>query len=282
MRSIGIPVADRPECVIALDVAFSLAQTLKADINGYHIVPNRRVSKSLDLQNLQPEAWPDITEVEAKAAAESARKLFESMADSYQYKVTSKHGTTNSPHAIFKDKSGSPEKLIPLFGPVNDMLVVSRPKSKGNNKAAIIMMSALLYTATPVMVLPQKKIKPKMKRIAIAWNNGRAEGILTRAMVPVLQAADEVVFITEGKDHQEGPSAKEMMDFLKAYGIKSRLKRITGKKTAESLVSTAKAEKADIMLCGAYSRGRTRQVLFGGVTQHLLTKTDFPVVLLHV
>ena len=43
MRSIGIPVADRPECVIALDVAFSLAQTLKADINGYHIVPNRRV-----------------------------------------------------------------------------------------------------------------------------------------------------------------------------------------------------------------------------------------------
>lgn len=282
MRSIGIPVADRPECVIALDVAFNLAQTLNADINGYHIVPNRRVSKSLDLQNLQPDAWPDITEVEAKAAAESARKLFESMAETYEYKVANKHGTANAPHAVFKDKSGSPEKLIPLFGPVNDMLVVSRPKSKGNNKAAIIMMSALMHTATPVMVLPQKKIKPNMKRIAIAWNNGRAEGLLTRAMVPVLQAAEDVVFITEGKDHHDGPTAKDMMSFLSAYGIKPRLKRLTAKNTAESLVSAAKAEKADIMLCGAYSRGRTRQLLFGGVTQHLLTKTDFPIVLLHV
>ena len=42
MRLILVPVANRPECRVALDAAFGLASALHADVAGYHIRPEHR------------------------------------------------------------------------------------------------------------------------------------------------------------------------------------------------------------------------------------------------
>ena len=47
MRVIFIPVADRPECARALQVAFKLGQQLDANICGCHIRPHSRSDVSL-------------------------------------------------------------------------------------------------------------------------------------------------------------------------------------------------------------------------------------------
>ncbi|MEL6870668.1 MAG: hypothetical protein AAFO81_12795, partial [Pseudomonadota bacterium] len=45
MRSIVVPVADRPECAKALTTAFLMAQALSANVCGYHIRPHRLEAK---------------------------------------------------------------------------------------------------------------------------------------------------------------------------------------------------------------------------------------------
>lgn len=284
MRSIGIPVANREECVVALEVAFKLGKALNSDIVGYHMRPNRNEAAKIDFSALlgsTATAWPAVDEKTAQEAAVSAQKLFADMAGQYGYELSSKRGSPGRPVALYRETVGAPDKLIPIFGPSNDMMVVSRPRKNGGVKAWVIMMSALLDSPVPVLVLPQKKVEIRCKRVAIAWNRGRAENLLLHLSLPLLQAADDVVFISEGKDHQHGPSEKDMCDYLRAHGIKARTRKVAGASTGKALVQAAQEEKADVLMSGAYSKGRLRQMIFGGVTEYLLTGTDFPVLLMH-
>jgi nucleotide-binding universal stress UspA family protein len=47
------------------------------------------------------------------------------------------------------------------------------------------------------------------------------------------------------------------------------------------LESAYRDADADLIVMGAYSRNRYRQLVFGGVTEHMLFKTDLPVLMLH-
>ena len=288
MRSIGIPVADREECVVALDVAFNLGERLGSDIIGYHMRPTKQEGGKIDLSGLWGSgglahtAWPVEDESKEQAAAVSAHRLFTDMAGKHGYEIATRRGSPEKPRALYREKVGAPDKLIPLFGPTNDLMVVSRPRKNGGVKAWVIMMSALLDSPVPVLILPQKKVKLDCSRIAIAWNRGRSEALLVHATLPMLKAADDVVFISEGKDHKHGPSEKDMCDYLQGHGIKARARRINGADTAKTLMKAVQEEKADVLLSGAYTRGRLREMIFGGVTEHLVTGTDFPVILLHV
>ncbi len=285
MRTIAVPVANRPECAVALDVAFALGATLGSDVIGYHIRPNRRESKELDLHSLVDTAgaWPAESEAQISKAAISAKELFSEMAQGYSMELAAKLGTPAAPKAVFREKLGSADKLFPFIGPVSDLMVVSRPKKGGGKKASIIMMSALMNTSSPVLILPQKRVRIDFERIAIAWNNGQTESLLVHGLLPLLKAAKDVVLITEGSNHQFGASASDMTQYLKAHGVKARRKQVTATNTADTLVKTAKEEKAGMLVCGAYTRrSLTSQRLFGGVTQHLLSGSDFPVIMMHV
>lgn len=287
MRSIGIPVANREECVVALDVAFKLGKSLGSDILGYHMRPNRDEAARIDLASLMGGGglggarWPLQDEAATSEAAIGAGKLFEEMARQHSYLCAAKRGSPGKPHAVYRETVGSPDKLIPLFGPTNDLMVVSRPRKNGGVKAWVIMMSSLLDSPVPVLVLPQKKVDIDCKRIAIAWNRGRAENLLVHLCLPLLRQAEDVVFICAGRDPRHGPAEKDMIDYLKGHGIKARARRTTGADSGKALIQAAQAEKAGVLLSGAYTRGRLREMIFGGVTEYLVTDTDFPVILLH-
>ena len=140
-----------------------------------------------------------------------------------------------------------------------------------------------MNTSSPVLILPQKRVRIDFERIAIAWNNGQTESLLVHSLLSLLKSAKDVVLITEGGNHQFGASASDMIQYLKAHGVKARRKQVTATNTADALVKTAREEKAGMLVCGAYTRrSLTSQRLFGGVTQHLLSGSDFPVIMMHV
>ncbi|MEX2366672.1 MAG: hypothetical protein WD601_08710, partial [Pseudohongiellaceae bacterium] len=103
MRSIAIPVADRSECELALEVAFNLGKSLAADVVGYHMRP-----RPIDLQDvpidmaslwgaggLSPMAWPGDEDKAIVRKAEQARKLFTSAAGRHDYDIANRLGTLN-------------------------------------------------------------------------------------------------------------------------------------------------------------------------------------------
>ena len=170
---------------------------------------------------------------------------------------------------------------MPSLGGMSDLIVVSRAPERGGEKAWIVLTSAVLESMRPVLVLPQKPSGTSARRIAIAWNRGPTETLALHAALPLVKAADDVVLLTVGQGRGRGSTPEQIRRWLGRHGVESRSKRLDHTNEALALVESARAEGADVLLSGAYTRGRFREMVFGGVTEYLIAKSDMPVVLMH-
>jgi nucleotide-binding universal stress UspA family protein len=48
-----------------------------------------------------------------------------------------------------------------------------------------------------------------------------------------------------------------------------------------NILAEARAQGADLLIKGAYTQSRLRQMIFGGATQHVLSAAELPVLLTH-
>ena len=144
------------------------------------------------------------------------------------------------------------------------------------------MVSALLDASTPVLLLPQEKVKVSGERVIIAWNGGQAESVLIHQTLNLLQLASKVTLLTVGKQTGKGPSANDMTKYLSSHGIKASAITIKGNNAGKAIEKVVQDEKAGLLFCGAYSRGRMREIILGGVTEYLITHSSMPVIMLHV
>lgn len=286
MRAILVPTADRPECKALLESTFDLAKRLRSDVLGRHFRPVPLEPGDWDMADLwtmnQRSAWALPAGEEAQRAAQAAERLFRSYAEQAGYPVSAEPGSSERPHASWAALDGSPPDLMGATGGASDLIVVSRAPERGGEKAWTVLMSALLDSLRPVLVLPQESKPIAARRIAVAWNAGRTETLALHAALPLVKAADDVVLLTvgEGKRHR-GPTSDDMRRWLARHGVSARAKRIERADEGRALVESAQTEGADVLLAGAYTRGRLREMVFGGVTEYLITKTQFPVLLMH-
>lgn len=283
MKSFAVPVADTPECARLLDVAFALAQRQEGRVRGYHMVPEPTPEDyQVDPATLWTSSgigsqWLGLDEASIAARAAAARALFVERAQAHGF-------TGDGPaagRAIYVDRRGLPEDVIPRIGPASDLLLVSRAPRRGGLKAWAVMLSAVMDSVTPVLVMPQHKRELKLSRIMVCWNNGPAEAQLIRAAVPLLRQAKSVRLVTVGKPSDRGTTVTAMLDYLDDHGISAKSEQLEKGKEGKALAKAAEAMKADLILSGAYTRGRMREMVLGGVTEYLLTRTELPCLLLH-
>lgn len=285
MRVFLVPVANRPECSAALKAAFDLAQRIGSSVEGCHIRPHSHSKVALpeDLGNVvtDEEIWQTLSRGKnSKKTTIDARKLFEAVAAQYEYEVVSKAQAT--PAALWLEKVGSPEKLLSIHGPVSDLIVVSRPAAKKSNLARLFMLSAVMSTSRPVLIVPPKQSAPIGRHVAIGWNRSPEAAASVAAAMPLLRQAESVTIIRGGPQTGVGPTSAQLVNYLKFWGVKA--KRVTSSKKLDDrlgLITAYRDADADLLVIGAYSRSRLRQRLFGGVTEHMLHKASIPVLMKH-
>lgn len=285
MRAFLVPVADRPECATALKTAFDLARRLEASVHGCHIRPHTgsKVALPKDLNQIvdADESWHSLSRGKNSGKAQrAARTLFEGVAEHFDYDLAKR--PSRAPHALWSERVGSPDKLLAIHGPVSDLIVVSRPSAKTSKLARHFMLSALLYTSRPVLVVPPKLGKPVGRHVAIGWNDSNEAAASVAACLPLLQAAEQVTIIKGGVPDPVGPGVRQLTAYLAHYGIKTR--QVSADRQLDHSKSLLKAYReagADVLVMGAYSRSRFRQRLLGGVTEHMLHKASIPVLMKH-
>ena len=274
MRSILVPVSDRPESAKALNTAFTLGKSLGASITGCHIRPHRYSDVSLSTAF----ADADWRRKNNSKTPQAARDLYEQVAGRYGYEVANRARV--APTALWQEKVGSPEIIMGIVGPVTDLVVVTRP-AKRRSVADMFMVSALLQSASPVLVLPKAAKRVIGKRIVIAWNQSSEAARTVRLSLPILAAADEVTIVSCGSEDQPGPKSMQLANYLKQWGIKSTRENTRGRHIEEELLDACKDRSADLVVAGAYSRSRWRERVFGGTTQVMLYQSRLPLLTLH-
>jgi nucleotide-binding universal stress UspA family protein len=100
--------------------------------------------------------------------------------------------------------------------------------------------------------------------------------------MPLLQKADRITVLTViGGTGVAGPSAEQLIRYLKRNGIVAEAKRVEldSRNTGEAILATAQSLGCDLLIKGAYTQSRLRQWIFGGATQHVLENAALPVLL---
>jgi len=286
MRVIFVPVADRPECAVALSTAFTLGKSVGASVLGCHIRPHSssqvKLSSRINLLGFTNEdaEWQAASKpLNAKRTGPAAEALFARLAESYGYDLLRRPRT--KPGAVWIEKVGSPYKVIGIQGPVSDLLVVSRPSTKGGTLARLFLSASLLTSSRPVLVLPQMQKSPVGERICIAWNQSVEAAKAVAAAMPLLVKANHVCIVSCGAETLAGPKSRQLVNYLKYWGIKAERIATRGKDESKEIVAAYKSTDSDLLVMGAYSRNRVSRLVFGGVTEHMLKRASIPVLMLH-
>ncbi len=286
MPTILVPVADRPECTHALNVSLDLGKRLNASVIGCHILAHRDSDKSLSSSfsaeyfttdhSLLGKTWQSRSNIKSSTAA---KKLFNHLVLAKDY--TMRKRLTSSACAVWQEQFGSPDKIMRIVGPVNDLIVVTRPASKKADIARLFMLSAVMASGRPVLILPQRKIKTIGKRVLIAWNQSAEAARAVASNLHLLKAAERVNITVCGRENQLGPKASQLRAYLTSWGIKSNVIKKPGKNTEKELIDAFQESQSDVLLMGAYSRRRWRELVFGGTSQYMLEKASIPVLMMH-
>jgi len=286
MKVIMIPVADRPECKLAMDAAFALADQFSGNVVGCHLRPHRlegvEVSRRSFLGFRRSDAVSrSMSEKQVELNRAAAAKLFSAHVGRAGFKAVKQASLGATRAAQWIEMVGSLDRLFAIVGPTSDVCIVSRPKAAAKGPGADFMLAALLESGKPVIVLPQTPIKSFGKRIVIAWNQSVEAARAVSASLPLLQQAEAVQIVSAGPESRAGPKSTALANYLKYWGVNAKRTKTKGRDVAAEVAEVFRKSGADLIVMGAYSRGRFRERVFGGVTEDLLFRTGPPIFTLH-
>ena len=140
-------------------------------------------------------------------------------------------------------------------------------------------------SGVPVLVVPEQWHGESIgNRVVLAWNGSReARRAITDAM-PFIGSADWVkVLVVDADSNPERHGAEPGADiahYLARHGARVEVERITseGAPVAEAILAFASDTGADMVVIGAYSHARLRELLFGGATRTLLAQAPVPLL----
>jgi len=117
----------------------------------------------------------------------------------------------------------------------------------------------------------------------VAWNGSPESNRAVAAALPLLAACGRVGVFCEPETKRGAASADELIGYLARHGVKAA--RVPAGPSHDSaamqLLDAGARINATLLVMGAYTHGRLRQMVFGGVTQHVLHHATIPALLAH-
>src|SRR4029077_13537476 len=132
-------------------------------------------------------------------------------------------------------------------------------------------------TDRPVLVVPAHASPEFGRSVAIAWRDDRRAAKAVLSALHCLAQAASVFVLTGGRNPAPAPA------ILMEHGIAAVYHEVIsgGGSVGAALLARAHELGADMLVMGAYQHSALRELLLGGVTQHMRSHADLPVLMRH-
>src|SRR5215469_2583137 len=213
----------------------------------------------------------------------AARQLFENFMREHDVPITTDEtAQTQGVRAEWREESGRQNAVVGSLGRVFDLIVVERP-AKLASLAEATLEDALFESGRPVLMAPPKPPPTIGERIVIAWNGSTETARTVALSMPYLALARSVEVLSVEGAMQPGPSGDDLAAGLRQRGIAatSRVIAASNRQAGEVFLAEARAAECDLLVKGAYTQSRLRQMIFGGATRHIIMEATIPVILAH-
>lgn len=179
--------------------------------------------------------------------------------------------------------------LVATHARFADLVVLGRPYEAAATAGADAVLEAVLFQArTPVLVVPtdRKTAVVPPRRIVLAWDQSAEALAATRAALPFLKDAEQVVItiVDPGSFGAERSDPGGLLcQMLVRHGVKAEVSVLakTLPRISEVLARQVTDVNADLLVMGAYGHSRLREAIMGGATRDTLRDSVVPVLLAH-
>ena len=188
---------------------------------------------------------------------------------------------------IWQEIEGIPLNDTITAARYSDLTILGRAPQDGDFNIDSIA-NLLVRCGRPLLLVPNKPVTGIGSHIAIAWKESAEAARAVTAAMPLLAQATRVTVLcgreegTAASSTDLGPAAR-LAEQLAHHGLFPAAKDFALSKEAasQSLIHAAQDVGADLLIAGAYSHSRFRELVFGGFTRQVLQACDLPVLLLH-
>ncbi|MBS0523875.1 MAG: universal stress protein [Proteobacteria bacterium] len=168
---------------------------------------------------------------------------------------------------------------IGIIGRAYDLIVMPQPGALPKMPESVFE-TALFDSGRPVLVVPARFSGMVGKKILFAWNGSTESARAISLAMPVMSRAESIDVLSVDGAMVPGPSSAEIADSLRSHGLNVTSQHVKpGTRSAgQTIVDTAIAGGCDLIVKGAYTQSRLRQMIFGGMTRHLIMHSPLPVL----
>jgi nucleotide-binding universal stress UspA family protein len=168
---------------------------------------------------------------------------------------------------------------IGIIGRAYDLIVMPQPGALPKMPESVFE-TALFDSGRPVLVVPPRFSGMVGKKILFAWNGSTESARAISLAMPVMSRAEAIDVLSVDGAMVPGPSSAEIADSLRSHGLNVTSQHVKpGTRSAgQTIVDTAIAGGCDLIVKGAYTQSRLRQMIFGGMTRHLIMQSPLPVL----
>lgn len=170
-----------------------------------------------------------------------------------------------------------------------DLVIASQadPDWPGTNQLDVAD-SLAVESGRPVLIVPHGSVHERVGvRVLVAWNGRREAARAVFDALPILQRAKLVkVVCINPESETDAPSELSLTDICEAlsrHGVHceamAQIEPRSG--VGPTLLASANAVEADLLVMGCYGHTRLREFVFGGASRHILAHMKVPVLMSH-
>ena len=286
MKTILVPTEQTSAMESALNCALLLAEKFTGQIEGFALRPAVAEMVAMD-----PDAGMTMVAVKENDAdmVRQAEELFRAFMQRRGVPQQSA-GASPSPSTAastvawaWNADAPSGHDFVGSHGRVFDIIVLARPGEEWQSPSMVTLESALFESGRPVLIAPPNAPRSLATNIMISWNRSTEQARATAFAMPLLKRAERVTILTVEGATVAGPSGEELAQSLAAHGIAAATMTLPASKAnaGETILRKATELGCDLIVKGAYTQSRLRQMIFGGPTRHILTNANLPVLMAH-
>jgi nucleotide-binding universal stress UspA family protein len=276
MKTILVPTEDNSAMQSALETALLLARRYDSYVEGFALRWSTGDFAAFDPTGGIP---LEIDKLAAARMEKQARKIFESFMQGHN--VPRFAAKAEALSFGWLDDAPQREDFVGSYGRVFDVIVMSRPGANETFVHRRALDTGLFESGRPILLAPPAPPTQIATNVLIAWNRSTEQARATALAMPLLQKANRVTVLTViGGTEVPGPSAEQLIHYLQRNGIAAESMRVglDGKNTGQAILAAIQSLDCDLLIKGAYTQSRLRQMIFGGATRHVLENAEIPVL----
>lgn len=286
IKTILVPLDGSDSSRAALQTGIAMARDCEAHLNVVHVRANPKDAVPLLGEGMSGAVIEDIIAAAEKEAVERARKsreIFDEICSSQGIAWVDGPSGVGGPTATWIEEIGREDEAVALRGRLADMIVVSRPTDDTAVSATMTLNAAMVETGRGVLVVPPGGSSSFGKRVAISWNGSAEAARAVAAAMPLIEGAEKVLILTIDGDSASPNAATQLNDYLAWHGVSAEIETtpVSESQVGATVLKRCGDWNADLLVMGAYTHSRLRQLIMGGVTRHVLAEATLPVVMVH-